>query len=53
MRLPAAADTAALLERRADLRGQPGLIDYATEIKRWRALADQARQMAERWEKQP
>jgi anti-anti-sigma factor len=46
----AAADTAALLERRADLRGQPGHIDYATEIKRLRALADQARQTAERWE---
>jgi hypothetical protein len=30
--------------------GQPARIDYRTEIKRWRALADQARQMAERWE---
>ena len=49
----AAADTAALLERRADLLGQPGRIDYPTEIKKWRALADQARQMAERWEQQP
>ena len=39
----AAADTAALLERRADLLGQPGRIDYATEIKRLRTLADQAR----------
>lgn len=46
----AAADTAALLERRADVLGQPGRIDYPTEIKRLRALADQARQMAERWE---
>jgi anti-sigma B factor antagonist len=49
----AAADTAALLERRADLLGQPGGIDYPTEIKRWRTLADRARQMAERWEQPP
>lgn len=48
----AAADTAALLAQRADLIDQPGRIDYPTEIKRLRALADQARQMAERW-KQP
>jgi histidine ammonia-lyase len=46
----AAADTARLLERRADLLGQPGPIDYPTEIKKWRALADQAGKMAERWE---
>ena len=46
----AAADTAALLEQRADLVGQPGQIDYPTEIKRWRAFADQAEQMAKRWE---
>ena len=46
----AAADTAALLERRADLLRQLGRIDYQTEIKRWQTLADQARQMAERWE---
>ena len=45
-----AADTAALLESRAALLGQPGRIDYPTEVKRLRALADQARQMAERWE---
>ena len=49
----AAADTAALLERRADLLGQPGRIDYPTEVKRWRALADQAGQMAECWEQPP
>lgn len=49
----AAADTAALLEQRADLIGQPALIDYPTEIKRWRVFADQARQMAERWEQRP
>jgi len=49
----AAADTAALLEQRADLLGQPRRIDYPTEIKRWQALADQAGQMAERWEQRP
>jgi anti-sigma B factor antagonist len=49
----AAADTAALLEQRADLIGQPARIDYPTEIKRWRVFADQARQMAERWEQRP
>jgi anti-sigma B factor antagonist len=49
----AAADTAALLERRADLLSQPGRIDYATEAKRLQALADQAKQMADRWEQQP
>jgi len=49
----AAADTAALLERRADLVGRPNRIDYPTDVKRWRALADQAAQMAERWERQP
>jgi cell division protease FtsH len=26
-----------------------GSIDYPTQVKRWRALADQARQMAKRW----
>jgi anti-anti-sigma factor len=46
----AAADTAALLERRADLVGEPGPIDYRTEIKRLRVLADQAGQMADRWQ---
>ena len=45
-----AADTAALLERRANLVGHPSRIDYPTDIKRWRAIADQAAQMAERWE---
>jgi len=49
----AAADTAALLERRRDLLGEPTRIDYPTEIKRWRVIADQAAQMAERWEQQP
>ena len=46
----AATDTAALLERRAEVVGHPGRIDYPTDIKRWRAVADQAAQMAERWE---
>jgi anti-anti-sigma factor len=49
----AAADAAALLKRRADLLGYPRRIDYPTEIKKWRVLADQAAQMAERWEQQP
>lgn len=49
----AAADTTALLERRADLLDQPGRIDYPTEVKRWQALADQARRIAERWEQPP
>jgi anti-anti-sigma factor len=48
----AAADTAALLERRADLLSQPRRIDYPTEIKQLQTLADQARHMAERWEQQ-
>ena len=43
----AAADTAALLERHADLLGQPARIDYPAEVKRWRVFADQARHMAE------
>jgi hypothetical protein len=46
----AAADTAALLERQADLIEPHGRIDYPTEIKRWRVFADQAKQMAQRWE---
>jgi anti-sigma B factor antagonist len=45
----AASDTAALLEQRADLLDQPGRIDYPTEIKQWRVLADQAGQLADRW----
>jgi anti-anti-sigma factor len=49
----AAADTAALLQQRADILGQPTRIDYPTEIKQWRVLADQAGQMAQRWEQRP
>jgi anti-anti-sigma factor len=45
----AAADIAALLERRAVLLTQPAHIDYPTEIKRWAALADQAGRIAECW----
>lgn len=45
-----AMDYAALLERRADLNTPPQRVDYPAEIKRWRAFADQAGQMAERWE---
>jgi len=48
-----AADCAALLERRADLTRPPARMDYPAEIKRWRAFADQAGQMAERWEQSP
>ena len=44
---------AALLEQQADLLGQPGHIDYPTEVDRWQFLADQAAQIAERWEKSP
>jgi anti-anti-sigma factor len=47
----AAADTATLLEQRADvLRQQPTRIDYPTEITQWQVFADQAGLMAERWE---
>jgi len=46
----AAADTAALLEQRAEFLEQPRRVDYPTEIKRWRVLADQTGHMAERWE---
>lgn len=48
-----AADAAALLEQQADLAGQPQRLDYPTEIKRWRAFADQAGQMAKLWEQPP
>ena len=48
-----ALNAAALLERQADLARPPARLDYPTEIKRWRAFADQAEQMAECWEQQP
>jgi anti-sigma B factor antagonist len=46
----AAANTAALLQQLSGLAGQPARIDYPAEIKRWRAFADQAEQMAKHWE---
>ena len=50
-----ALNAAALLEEQADLARPPArpptLLDYPTEIKRWRAFADQAEQMAKRWER--
>jgi hypothetical protein len=49
----AAADAAVLLEQQADLARQPGWMDYPAQIKRWRAFADQAEQMARRWEQPP
>jgi anti-sigma B factor antagonist len=49
----AAADTAALLGQRADLAGQPTGEDYRTDTKRWRVIADQAAELAERWEQRP
>jgi anti-anti-sigma factor len=48
-----AADTAALLDRRANYLGWHARVDYPTEIKRWQVLADQAGQMAAHWEQQP
>jgi len=49
----AAAHTAALPQQRAHILGQPGRIDYPTEVKQWRVLADQAEEMAQRWEQRP
>jgi anti-anti-sigma factor len=46
----AAADTAGLLEQRADQVGQPARVDYRTDSQRWRVIADQAAELAERWE---
>lgn len=48
-----AAEAAALLERQADLTMQPQRLDYPTEIKRWRAFADQAAQLAKGLEQAP
>ena len=45
-----AADYAALLERTVDRTRPPLRMDYPAEIKRGRAFADQAEQMARRWE---
>jgi anti-sigma B factor antagonist len=49
----AAEVTATLLEQQANLPRQPTRVDYPAEVKRWRALADQADQMAQRWKEQP
>jgi hypothetical protein len=45
-----ALEAAARLERQADRARPPTRLDYPAEIKRWRAIADQAEQMARRWE---
>jgi len=45
-----ALDAVARLERQADRARPPGRLDYRTEIKRWRDFADQAEEMARRWE---
>jgi GAF domain-containing protein len=45
-------DAAVLLEQQADLAG-PGRIEYLTEVQRWRDFANQAGQIAERWEQGP
>ena len=44
-----ALNAVAMLERQADRARPPGRLDYRVEIKRWRAFADQAEQMARRW----
>jgi hypothetical protein len=49
----AAAGTAALLDQWAQVPGQPERIDYPIEITQWRASADQAAHMAQRWQQQP
>lgn len=48
-----ALEAAAGLERQAGLAVQPSRLDYAVEIKRWLAFADQAEQMARQWEQPP
>jgi len=48
-----ALNAVAQLERQAGLVSPPTPLDYRTEIKRWRALADQAEQMAKRLEQPP
>jgi len=45
-----AAGAAAMLEQHTDRARRPRRMDYPTEIKRWRAFAEQAEQMAQRWE---
>ena len=48
-----ALNTAELLQRQADYDGRPARLDYPTEIKRWRAFADQAEQLVKRLEQTP
>lgn len=48
-----ALDAASLLDRQASLVRPPGRLDHQAEIKRWRAFADQAEQLAKRWEQPP
>jgi Fe2+ transport system protein FeoA len=45
-----AMDTVAMLERQASRTTLPNRLDYQVELKRWRDFADQAEQMAQRWE---
>jgi len=46
-------ETVAHLEQRAAFARRPSLTDYEAEIKRWQAFADEAEEMAERWEERP
>ena len=48
-----ALNAVAQLERQVDRLGPPWPLDYQTELKRWRAFAEQAEQMAKRWEQSP
>jgi len=48
-----ALNTAARLERQADRARPPARLDYRAEIKRWLAFAEEAEQMAKRWEQPP
>jgi hypothetical protein len=47
-----ALETVALLEREASRAKPPIRLDFQTEIKRWRGFADNADQIARRWEQQ-
>jgi hypothetical protein len=48
-----AAEYAALLGQGAGLARQPGRMNGPAEIEWWRAFADQAQQIARRWEQPP
>jgi hypothetical protein len=48
-----ALNAAAQLERQADRARPPARLDYQAEIKRWLAFAEEAEQMARRWEQPP